>query len=62
MPFLLPKAGQNFRNTSPLDMKRLMGDQDWGSGNRPGTSGLEGEPVVAQLGCLLRSSLQRLLT
>jgi len=27
-PFLLRKAGQNFCNTSPLDMKRLMGDQD----------------------------------
>lgn len=27
-PFLLQKAGLNFVNTSPLDMKRLMGDQD----------------------------------
>ena len=27
-PFLLRKAGQNFYNTSPLDMKTLMGDQD----------------------------------
>lgn len=27
-PFLLRKAGQNFCNTSLLDMKRLMGDQD----------------------------------
>jgi type I restriction enzyme M protein len=27
-PFLLRKAGQNFCNTSPLSMKRLMGDQD----------------------------------
>lgn len=27
-PFLLQKAGQFFVNTSPLDMKRLMGDQD----------------------------------
>ena len=27
-PFLLRKAGQNFCNTSPLDMKRLMGDGD----------------------------------
>ena len=27
-PFLLRKAGQSFCNTSPLDMKRLMGDQD----------------------------------
>lgn len=27
-PFLLKKAGQLFINTSPLDMKRLMGDQD----------------------------------
>lgn len=27
-PFLLRKAGQSFYNTSPLDMKRLMGDQD----------------------------------
>jgi type I restriction enzyme M protein len=28
VPFLLRKAGQNFCNTSPLDMKRLMCDQD----------------------------------
>ncbi|MEY4809653.1 MAG: hypothetical protein RLZZ206_4042 [Cyanobacteriota bacterium] len=28
VPFLLRKAGQNFCNSSPLDMKRLMGDQD----------------------------------
>jgi type I restriction enzyme M protein len=27
-PFLLQKAGLNFVNTSPLDMRRLMGDQD----------------------------------
>src|SRR3954449_4174978 len=27
-PFLLKKAGQLFYNTSPLDMKKLMGDQD----------------------------------
>src|SRR5688572_25128227 len=27
-PFLLRKAGQLFYNTSPLDMKTLMGDQD----------------------------------
>ena len=27
-PFLLKKAGQFFYNTSPLDLKRLMGDQD----------------------------------
>ena len=27
-PFLLKKAGLLFYNTSPLDMKRLMGDQD----------------------------------
>src|SRR6201984_1044198 len=27
-PFLLRKAGQLFCNTSPLDMKKLMGDQD----------------------------------
>ncbi len=27
-PFLLRKSGQFFYNTSPLDMKRLMGDQD----------------------------------
>jgi type I restriction enzyme M protein len=27
-PFMLRKAGQSFCNTSPLDMKRLMGDQD----------------------------------
>lgn len=27
-PFLLRKAGQSFYNTSPLDMKRLAGDQD----------------------------------
>ncbi|RWX75956.1 SAM-dependent DNA methyltransferase [Neorhizobium lilium] len=27
-PFLLRKAGQTFYNTSPLDMKKLVGDQD----------------------------------
>ena len=27
-PFLLRKAVQSFYNTSPLDMKKLMGDQD----------------------------------
>src|SRR5688572_27176637 len=27
-PFLLRKAGQSFYNTSPLDLKTLMGDQD----------------------------------
>jgi DNA invertase Pin-like site-specific DNA recombinase len=27
-PFLLRKAGQSFYNTSPLDLKKLMGDQD----------------------------------
>src|SRR5690242_20462716 len=27
-PFLLRKAGQRFINTSPLDLKKLMGDQD----------------------------------
>ncbi len=27
-PFLTRKAGQSFYNTSPLDMKKLMGDQD----------------------------------
>ncbi len=27
-PFLLRKAGQLFYNTSPLDLKRLMGDPD----------------------------------
>jgi type I restriction enzyme M protein len=27
-PFLLQKAGEHFVNTSPLDMKKLMGDQD----------------------------------
>lgn len=27
-PFLLRKAGQSFYNTSPLDMKKLIGDQD----------------------------------
>ena len=27
-PFLLRKSGQLFCNTSPLDMKKLMGDQD----------------------------------
>jgi type I restriction enzyme M protein len=27
-PFLLRKAGQSFYNISPLDMKKLMGDQD----------------------------------
>ena len=26
-PFLLRKAGQFFYNTSPLDLKKLMGDQ-----------------------------------
>lgn len=27
-PFLLKKSGQRFFNTSPLDLKKLMGDQD----------------------------------
>ncbi|KPF83906.1 restriction endonuclease subunit M [alpha proteobacterium AAP38] len=27
-PFLLRKSGQSFFNTSPMDMKKLMGDQD----------------------------------
>ena len=27
-PFLLKKSGQLFYNTSPLDLKQLMGDQD----------------------------------
>lgn len=27
-PFLLRKSGQHFYNTSPLDIKKLMGDQD----------------------------------
>lgn len=27
-PFLLKKSGQFFYNTSPLDLKKLMGDQD----------------------------------
>ena len=27
-PFLLKKSGQLFFNTSPLDMKKLMGNQD----------------------------------
>ncbi|MGF7212395.1 type I restriction enzyme M protein [Skermanella aerolata] len=27
-PYLLRKAGQSFYNTSPFDMKKLMGDQD----------------------------------
>ena len=27
-PFLLRKAGQSFFNISPLDMKKLVGDQD----------------------------------
>jgi type I restriction enzyme M protein len=27
-PFLLRKAGHNFFNTSPLDLKKLLGDQD----------------------------------
>ena len=27
-PFLLRKAGQSFYNTSPMDMRKLMGDQD----------------------------------
>ena len=26
-PFLLRKSGQSFYNTSPLDLKKLMGDQ-----------------------------------
>src|ERR1035437_6044469 len=33
-PFLLKKAGRLFFNTSPLDMKKLMGDQDHISENR----------------------------
>src|SRR5258708_3733160 len=28
-PFLLRKSGQLFYNTSPLDLKKLMGDQDY---------------------------------
>ena len=27
-PFLLRTAGQSFYNTSPLDLKKLLGDQD----------------------------------
>ena len=27
-PFLLRKAGQSFYNTSPMDMRKLIGDQD----------------------------------
>ncbi|WP_230370343.1 type I restriction-modification system subunit M N-terminal domain-containing protein [Paludibacterium denitrificans] len=27
-PFLLRKAGQSFYNTSPLDLAKLLGDQD----------------------------------
>jgi len=27
-PFVLRKAGQSFANVSPLDMSKLMGDQD----------------------------------
>ena len=27
-PFLLRKSGQHFYNTSPLDLNKLMGDQD----------------------------------
>ena len=27
-PFLLRKSGQSFYNTSPLDLRKLMGDQD----------------------------------
>lgn len=27
-PFLLKKSGQHFFNTSPLDMRKLLGDQD----------------------------------
>ena len=27
-PFLLRKSGQHFFNTSPMDMKKLMGDQE----------------------------------
>jgi len=32
-PFLLRKSGQLFYNTSPLDLKKLMGDQDNIAGN-----------------------------
>ncbi|WP_283092885.1 hypothetical protein [Acetobacter thailandicus] len=28
-PFLLRKAGQSFYNISPLDMDKLLGDQDY---------------------------------
>src|SRR5512137_1867736 len=27
-PFLLRKSGQSFYNTSPMDLKKLLGDQD----------------------------------
>nr|WP_218081204.1 type I restriction-modification system subunit M N-terminal domain-containing protein [Anthocerotibacter panamensis] len=38
-PFLLRKAGQSFYNTSPLDLKKLMGDQDHIKGLYPGLFG-----------------------
>lgn len=28
-PFLLKKAGEHFYTTSPLDLRKLMGDQDY---------------------------------
>jgi hypothetical protein len=37
-PFLLRKSGQRFFNTSPLDMKKLMGDQDHIQDNLSATS------------------------
>ena len=37
-PFLLRASGQFFFNTSPLDLKKLMGDQDHPSVRRPRTS------------------------
>jgi len=37
-PFLLRKSGQHFFNTSPLDIKKLMGDQDHIKENLTGIS------------------------
>ena len=45
-PFLLRKAGQLFYNTSPLDMKKLMGDQDH----------IEREPLRLHPGVLARGA------
>jgi type I restriction-modification system DNA methylase subunit len=47
-PFLLRKSGQLFYNTSPLDLKKLMGDQDHKKGTdaRLGYGVLQGIPPV----------------